>query len=118
MLEFLPQDIRDAIASAYKRERRRKSKLHVQCGGAVFPILRLWEGGFALDGALSPQLRGLVDIYDGSRHIYQGLIVASETEDGEVHCEFKRFSAVCDQQPLDYCREKDAPAGYLPAPRH
>ena len=118
MLEFLPQDIRDAIASAYKRERRRKSKLHVQCGDAVFPILRLWEGGFALDAALSPQLRGLVDIYDGSRHIYQGLIVASEPADGEVLCDFKRLSVVSDQQPLDYWRDTEAPAGYLPAPRH
>ena len=44
--------------------------------------------------SLTPSLRGLVDVYDGARHIFQCLIVASTVENGEIVCEFKRSTAV------------------------
>lgn len=114
MLEFLPQDIRDGLDAARKREARRKSRLRVQVGEAVFPILRFWHDGFVLDGELTPHLRGLVDVYDGSNHIFQCLIVASTMENGDLVCEFKRSTAVLDKAPLDFWRDENAPVGYLP----
>lgn len=90
MLEFLPDDIRDGLAAAKRNEVRRKSRLRVQLGEAVFPILRMWDGGIALDAARTPHLRGLVDVYDGANQICECLIVASSIEDGELICEFKR----------------------------
>ncbi len=115
MLEFLPQDIRDGLAKARRRAWRRGSKLHVQLGDAVFPVLRFWPGGMALDAGLAPRrLRGLVDIYDGPRHVFQCLIVASALDGDELVCEFKRATAVADGAALDYWRESDLPAGYLP----
>ena len=87
-----------------------------QVGQAVFPVLRFWHDGFALDADLSPRsLRGLVDVYDGSRHIFQCLIVASSVADGELVCDFKRATAVCDRAPLDFWRDENAPVGYLPS---
>ena len=77
MLEFLPKDIVEGLAMARNREAARKSRLRVQVGEAVFPVLRFWHDGFAMDAVLTPKLRGLVDVYDGSRHIFQCLIVAS-----------------------------------------
>lgn len=114
MLEFLPKEIAEGLAQARKRESGRKSRLRVQVGEAVFPVLRFWHDGFALDADLAPKLRGLVDVYDGSRHIFQCLIVASAVEDGQLVCEFKRNTAVRESAPLDYWREEHAPIGYLP----
>ncbi|MFN4129901.1 MAG: hypothetical protein ACK4GC_08800 [Paracoccaceae bacterium] len=114
MLEFLPQDIRDGLDAARKREAKRKSRLRVQVGEAVFPVLRFWHDGFVLDGNLAPHLRGLVDVYDGSNHIFQCLIVASTMENGDLVCEFKRATAVQDKAPLDFWRDENAPVAYLP----
>lgn len=115
MLEHLPKEVREGLEAARKRDQRRASRLRVQIGEAVFPILRLWEGGMALDASLAPQrLRGLVDIFDGSRHILQGLIVASTAENGELVCDFKRSTMVSDVAPLDFWRDQNAPVGYLP----
>jgi hypothetical protein len=114
MLEFLPKEVRDGLDAARKRDFARKSRLRVQVGEAVFPITRFWHDGFALDADLAPQLRGLVDVYDGSRHIFQCLIVASALENGDLICEFKRSTMVSDRPPLDYWRDENAPVGYLP----
>lgn len=114
MLEFLPKDIAEGLSMARNREAARKSRLRIQIGEAVFPILRFWHDGFALDAALAPKLRGLVDVYDGSRHVFQCLIMASSEENGQRIYEFKRNTAVRDSAPLDYWRDEDAPVGYLP----
>ncbi len=114
MLEFLPKDIVEGLAMARNRETTRKSRLRVQVGEAVFPVLRFWHDGFALDADMAPKLRGLVDVFDGSRHIFQCLIVASSVEHGQLVCEFKRNTAVRDSAPLDYWRDEHAPVAYLP----
>ncbi|NJM83298.1 MAG: hypothetical protein HC844_13130 [Tabrizicola sp.] len=116
MLEFLPKEISEGLEAARKKDQRRRSRLRVQVGDAVFPILRFWHDGFALEADVSPRLlRGLVDVYDGSRHIFQCLIVASGVEDGELVCDFKRATAVREKAALDFWREEHAPIGYLPS---
>lgn len=114
MLEFLSQEIMDGLATAQKRDWARKSRLRVQLGEAVFPILRMWDGGIALDAERTPHLRGLIDVYDGANQIFQCLIVASTVENGELICDFKRSTAVTDKPPLDFWRDENAPVGYLP----
>jgi hypothetical protein len=113
MLEFLPKEVRDGIEAARKRDQRRRSKLHARVGDAVFPILRFWDEGFALDASLSQPLRGLVDIYDGGRHIFQCLVIASTAENGELVCDFKRSTAVSDRPPLDYWLDAVIPTGLI-----
>jgi hypothetical protein len=114
MLEYLPQFVREGLEAARLRDARRKSRLRVQVGDAVFPVLRLWEDGIALDAALTPHLRGRVDVYDGARHVCQALIVASTVENGELVCDFKRSTAVTDRPPLDFWKDENVPAGLLP----
>jgi hypothetical protein len=114
MLEFLPQEIRDGLEAARKRDLRRKSRLRVQVGDAVFPVLRMWDDGLALDAGMAPHLRGLVDVFDGARHICQCLIVASTVENGELVCGFKRVTAVTDRAPLDFWKDENAPVALLP----
>ena len=114
MLNFLSKEVREGLDFARKSEQRRKSRLRVQVGDAVFPILRIWSGGFALDAALTPQLRGLVDVYDGAKHIFQCLIIASVPEGDEVICDYKRATLVAGRPALDYVRDEQAPVGFLP----
>ena len=115
MLEFLPQDVRDGLDLARKRAAKRRSRMRVQVGEAVFPVLRFWDGGFALDADLTPHLRGLVDVYDGATHILQCLIVASTADGGELVCTFKRSTPIgADPPALDYWRDENAPVGLLP----
>jgi hypothetical protein len=114
MLEFLPKEVRDGLEAARMRDRKRRSRLRVQVGAAVFPVLRFWDEGFALDASMTPHLRGLVDVYDGARHIFQCLIIASSVENGELVCDFKRSTMVSDRAPLDFWRDENAPVAYLP----
>lgn len=114
MLEFLPQEVRDGLEAAQKRAQRRKSRLRAQVGDAVFPVLRFWDDGMALDAGFVPHLRGHVDVFDGARHLFRCLIVASTVENGELLCDFKRSTPVASGPPLDFWKDENAPVGYLP----
>ena len=114
MLEYLPQDVRDGLANAQRRAAKRRSRLRVQVGEAVYPILRLHDDGMVIDAGMAPHLRGLVDIYDGSRHLCTALIVASTVENGELVCDFKRSTLVTDRPALDFWRDENAPVALLP----
>jgi hypothetical protein len=114
MLEFLPHGFRIGQTPGVPPRAQRKTRLRVQVGDAVFPVVRFWHDGLALDAALTPRLRGLVDVYDGARHIFQCLIVATTVEGDEVICTFKRSTAVVDKAPLDFWRDENGPVAFLP----
>ncbi len=113
MSEFLPKDVRAGLEEARKRDIRKRSRLRVMAGNDVYPILRFWEDGFSLDADEVTQLRGLVDIFDGARHLYQSLIVASDIRSGELICTMKRSTAATDRAPLDFVRDEFAPVALI-----
>ena len=102
MSEFLPKDVREGLEQARKHKLRKKSRLRVKAGDQTFTILRYWDEGFALDADDAPHLRGLVDVFDGARHLSQCLIVASEEESGEMGFEFKRATPDAERPAVDY----------------
>ncbi len=114
MTTYISKEIREELTAARLAALKRASRLRVLVDGDYFSILRLWRDGFAVDAATVPALRGLVDLYDGGRHMYQCLIIAADSEAGERRYEFKRNTAAADRAPLDHYREPDAPAGLLP----
>jgi hypothetical protein len=114
MSEFLSREVRAEFEAARKRTLRRQARLRVKTGDEIYPILRMRPDGFTLDAEEVGHLRGLVDIFDGARHLSQCLIIASEVESGELICTMKRSTTVLDRVPLDYVREETAPTGYLP----
>lgn len=116
MLEHLPEDIARGLAAARAREARKGTRLCLHVGDAVYPLRRLWETGFAIDAARAPGLRGLVDLYDGPRHISHCLIIASSVEGDERIFEFKRETPVERPQVTDYAPEGDGPKILLPRP--
>lgn len=113
MSDVLPEYIREGLEAARKRDLRRKSRLKVKVGDQTFTILRYWDEGFALDVDDAPHLRGLVDVYDGGRHLSQCLIIASEEEAGEMVYEFKRETMASDAAPVDYETETQGPIALI-----
>ena len=116
MFEFLPEDVLKGLHAAQARDKRKGSRLSVHVGDEVYPILRLWETGFAVDAERIPPLRGFVDIYDGPRHISQALIIAVEDENGEMRYEFKRETTITDTPVRDYAIDRPEHGGFLPSP--
>lgn len=114
MLEYLTDDLREGLREAAIRKSRPGGRLHLRLGEAVFPVSRLWSGGLSAKAAGLTRLRGLVDLYDGPRHIGHCLIVASVLEGGELVCEFKTYQPVNDTPPVDFERTGGVVSGYLP----
>jgi len=116
MLEFLPEDIRRGLLAAQDRPKRGARRLSVHLGDNVFPLLRLWDGGFAVDSSRTPRLRGLVDVYDGPKHLSHCLIVAAAIEGDQTIYEFKRETVVGPGAPMDYAPDDPPPSGLLTGP--
>lgn len=109
----LSQEIREGLNRAERTALHRKNRMRVHAGDEVFQVLRAWDGGFALDLENAPFLRGLVDLYDGARHLYQCLIICSANEGREMIYEYKRQTAAVDAPPRDYAIDENAPVGLL-----
>lgn len=113
MLESLPQSIWNEMHAAQRKSAARKSRLRVEVDGRSHTIIRLLPEGFVVDRTDAPKLRGLVDIYDGARHLSQCLIVAAQEDGHRIEYEFKRNTTASDGAPLDFERDDDAPIALL-----
>ena len=113
MTTFLPKDIQEDLDQARLAVLKKTSRLRVAVDGATFPVLRMWQGGFAVEAAEMPRLRGLVDLYDGTHHLSQCLIIASEEDAGEMRYEYKWEREALDRAPLDFARAPEAPVALI-----
>ncbi|MTH98655.1 MULTISPECIES: hypothetical protein [Alphaproteobacteria] len=113
MSTYVSKEMRAELDAARIATLKKASRLRVEMGDNYFKILKLWNDGFSVEAETTPQLRGLVDIYDGAKHLYQCLIIADEEEGGEMRYEFKRNTAAADKAPLDFYRAPDAPIALL-----
>ncbi len=113
MEAYYSKEVMDGLKRADALAQRKKSRLRVQAGDEIYRVLRSWDDGFAVEAGTVPELRGLVDLYDGGRHLSQCLIVHSDV-DGDVRTyEFKRNTTAVDAPPIDYPRADDAPIALL-----
>lgn len=113
MIEFLPKDVADGLRKARLRAERKKTRLRVQSGEELIPLVRLTDTHFSIERQRAPRLRGHVDIYDGTRHLYQALVVATSLDGDAVVFEFKRNTATATGPALDFVREEHAPVALL-----
>ncbi len=114
MSVYVSKEVAKGLEQARRAKLAKKSRLRVQIGEDVYPILRFSEKNFAIDAENAPHMRGLVDIYDGARHLYQALIVATSFDGHAMVYEFKRNTVASDKAPLDFEREEDAPVALIP----
>lgn len=114
MLEYLPPEIRDALDTAARRSGPPRRRLAVHIQDAVFPVRRLWPGGFAIGADRLGRLRGRVEVWEGARPLMAGLIVATEIVGDELICQFKSVTLIGDQPPApDYERRGPPLAGLI-----
>jgi len=113
MEAYFSKEVMDGLKRADALAERKKSRLRVQAGEEVYTVLRSWETGFAVDADAVPDLRGLVDLYDGGRHLSQCLIIRSELDGNARNYEYKRRTEAVDAPPIDYERPIDAPIALL-----
>lgn len=113
MSTYVSDEVRAGLELARLAALKKASRLRVQAGDDIHPVLRLWRDGFAVEAATTPPLRGLVDVFDGARHLCQCLIVASGAGAGEMRYEFKRATAAADAAALDFWRDPGAPVGLI-----
>lgn len=114
MTEFLSREMLAEMEAARKLALKKRSRLRILTGEETYPVLRMLPEGFTLDADQVAHLRGLVDLYDGARHLAQCLIMASDVAGGELVCTMKWTRRTTDVAPLDYVRDDSAPIGYLP----
>lgn len=114
MNDYLPEDVRRGLEEARVAMLRKASRLCVHEGDRVHRVLRLWDGGFAIAADDASPLRGLVDLYDGPRHLAQCLVMQTHEGQGERVYEFKRATAVSDRAPVDFERTEQAPEALIP----
>lgn len=113
MSTFLPKEVQAGLDAARLAALKKASRLRVHAGDEEYPVLALWRDGFSVDAEDVPGLRGLVDLYDGARHLYQCLIVASGSDAGEMRYEFKRSTQAHDSAPLDFYRDPETPVALI-----
>ena len=113
MSTYVPDAVQAGLDAARVSRLKRASKLRIETEDGYFRVLQLWGNGFSVSLDDAPKLRGLVDIYEGSIHLFQCLIVASSQEGGQMHYEHKRMTAVTRSAPRDFVAETDAPVALL-----
>jgi hypothetical protein len=113
MESFLSREVLEGLARARNADQRKKNRLRLTAGGESFPVLRLWDNGFSMDASHKQHLRGLVDIFDGGRHLSQCLIIHSERDGSTMRYEFKRKTEHVDAPPVDFEIAEDAPVALL-----
>ncbi|WP_227286341.1 hypothetical protein [Boseongicola sp. H5] len=113
MTGFLPKEVLDGLNAARKRDIKRRARRRVHVGENVYPILDYADEGFAVDAENAPNLRGLVDIYDGPQHLYQALIVASARDGDLMRYEYKRNTPAVHHAPVDFERPDTSPIALL-----
>ncbi|MGJ8545812.1 MAG: hypothetical protein ACSHWZ_10245 [Sulfitobacter sp.] len=113
-MEFmLSKEVQSGLDQARMDAMKKSSRLRIDHGGTLHRVLRLWKTGFAMEAETAPHLRGLVDIYDGAKHLFQCLIIAAEEENGEMLFEFKRATPVSETAPLDFEKDQNAPVALI-----
>ena len=113
MTTYLSKVVRQGLTDARAQHKRKKARYRVHFDGSIYPVLKFWDAGFSLWAEAAPNMRGLVDLFEGSNHFSQCLIVASDEQDGEVKFEFKRSTPPTDKAALDFARRPNAPVALL-----
>jgi hypothetical protein len=113
MSEYLPKELREQLAAAHRKAKRKRATRSVHIGDEAFAILDMSDNGFSVARDEAPRLRGLVNIYEGPRHLYQALIVAAAEAGDVMQYDFKRNTAATGHPAVDFEQVEARPAGLL-----
>lgn len=83
-------------------ENRTVRLLTLECGARRYPIVSLSPESCLIEAVDGSMPRGLVDIFDGERHLAHCLIVLAAPEWPYLRCFFKRRTASRASPPADF----------------
>ena len=109
----MSQDVLAGLERARKQAAKDSGRLRVMVGDEVYPVLRAWDGGFALAADDAPHLRGEVLFCDGANVLHECLIICSALEGRDRVYEYKRRTRATSHAPVDYVIAPDAPIALL-----
>ncbi len=109
----LSKEVMEGLRRARKQAMRKKNRLRLHVGDEIYPVLSLKGDGFEMEADAVPHLRGLVDLYDGAKHLAQCLIIHSEPEGDIMRYEFKRRTDVASGPAKDFVVKANAPVALL-----
>jgi hypothetical protein len=81
---------------------RREAGVVMECGRRRFPVIEIASDGCLIEPGDGGVPRGLVDIFDGERHMAQCLIVLAEPQGRYLRCTFKRWTPSRLGPPQDF----------------
>ena len=81
---------------------RQVRDLVMKSGRGRFPVVAIGAESCLIEAAVGTAPRGLVDIYDGERHVAECLIVLAAPEGPFLRCLFKRRTASRLDPPPDF----------------
>jgi len=116
MDNFLSRDILSGLSKARAKPKDRKHRLRLRVGNEVFPLIDAWKGGFSVARADCPNLRGFVELFDGSRHLASCLVICAHQDDEVMRYEYKRVTRAALETPKDFAIDASAPAGLIMGP--
>ncbi len=99
---FLPDAAQAGLNMRQRRSQQDRAKLSVHIEGHVIPVTELTRTGFAVDKRYRFPQKARVEIYDGSRSIYFGLVHYADEEAELQHFEFKQRAPARAHAPKDY----------------
>ena len=99
-MSYLSKEVLDGLRSAERRGLGRKHRLRIQVDGETYPILDLWDDGFAI----AADTAGDIDRQGAQRADADGDVLTYT---------FKWRTEVFANPPVDFEQDPDAPVAYL-----
>ena len=107
----LPEGMVDHMQS--RRKRKPKAALFVVSDGTRFAVLERWRGGFSTSGDIPQLARGVVDLFEGRKHLSHGLAYLESVKGDTRIYAFKTMQDPTLMPPVDHVRQVPVPAGLL-----
>lgn len=113
MEDYLPNAVEAGRYKAQKEATHRSSKLAVHVEGEVIPVVEFYDTGFAVQSQYRLPNRAHVEVFDGAKSLYLGMIHYSVVDNQLQRFEFKRLNPATGQMPKDYADENMPIAGLI-----
>ncbi len=113
MEDFLPEAREAGRFKARKNALSQSRKLALHIGDEVIPVSELRAEGLTVNKKYQLPRRAHVEIYDGSKSLFVGMIHYAQEEASFQHFEFKRLNPISAEAPKDYAADEYEIAGLI-----
>ncbi len=111
----LPEGLKEAALQLRPNGKiTKKHRLRLRSAGREIDIVDAWADGFSIRVSGPQPGRGIVDLFDGARHIRHGLIYQTGTVGDRRIYAFKTAQDPRMAQPADFARAADGPVALIP----